>query len=226
VCFSATASFTLSGILTAVGVASVARAPSRAYAPFAAIPLVFAAQQAAEGVVWSTMANSDHAMLHQLAVIAFLGVALVVWPIWLPLSLRLIEQRPARRRALAMLTGAGIAAAASAVILLMRAPPVAVVAGHSIRYDRAGDVKGLLEILVLAAYALPTIVPLFVSTVRLTRTLGILLVISLAATALIEQHVVTSVWCFFAAVLSVVVLLAVRPRPSYRADASTRSKAA
>jgi hypothetical protein len=226
VCFSATASFTLSGILTVVGVASVARTPSRAYAPFAAIPLLFAAQQAAEGVVWLTIAGSDHSTIHQLAVIAFLAVALVIWPIWLPLSLRLIEQRPARKRALSLLLGAGIVAAASAVVLLVRAPPVAVVAGHSIRYDRAGDVKGLLEIVVLAGYALPTIVPLFVSTARLTQTLGILLVVSLAAAALVERHVVTSVWCFFAAALSVIVLLAVPPRTGYRADASSRSRAA
>ena len=56
---------------------------------FASIPLVFAAQQATEGVVWLTIDGSAHATVHRLAVFAFLGLALVVWPIWLPLSLQL-----------------------------------------------------------------------------------------------------------------------------------------
>ena len=61
--------------------------------------------------------------------------------------------------------------------------------------------------------------PLFVSTLPTARTIGITLVISLIATLVVERDALTSVWCFFAAILSLQTLGAVErvrastPRP-------------
>jgi hypothetical protein len=63
---------------------------------------------------------------------------------------------------------------------------------------------------VLLAYALSTIVPFVVSSAQLARTIGLAIVLSLTLTALIERNALTSVWCFFAAMLSVLILVAVR----------------
>jgi hypothetical protein len=212
-CFSATGSFAISGVLTAIGGASIARNASGPHRMFAAIPLMFAAQQAAEGVVWLTLTGGQ-ATLHRLAVAVFLGVALVVWPIWLPLALRRAEQNPARRRLLGGLAFLGGAVAVYASVILVQFRPVAAIAGHSIRYDyaTAGDATQLFYLL---AYALPTVVPFFVSTVSLARTIGVLLVVSLAASVVVQRDALTSVWCFFAAILSGLILLAVvREQPS------------
>jgi hypothetical protein len=176
---------------------------------FASIPIVFAAQQASEGVVWLTIDGSAHATAHRLAVMAFLGVALVVWPVWLPFSLRMIERNSGRRDALMGLLWVGVAAAAAAVVLLTRSHPVAVVAGHSIRYHRAGRTTGWLEGLVLMAYFAPTILPLFVSTAPLARAIGVVLASSLVLTALIQRNALTSMWCFFAAILSGLIWVAI-----------------
>ena len=176
---------------------------------FASIPLVFAAQQATEGVVWLTIDGSAHATVNRLAVVAFLGLALVVWPIWLPLSLQLVERSPERRRALMRLTWLGLAVAAAAVVLLTRSRPLAVVAGHSIRYHRSGRATGWLEGLVLMAYFAPTILPLFVSTAPLARVIGVVLAMSLVLTALIQHNAMTSMWCFFAAILSALIWVAI-----------------
>jgi len=175
---------------------------------FASAPLIFAAQQATEGVVWLTSDGTVHATVHRLAVVAFLGFALIVWPMWLPFSLLLIERSPARSKALAGLFWLGVAAAATAVVLLTRYQPVAVFTGHSIRYNRAGHTTGWLEALVLLAYFSPTILPLFVSTAPLARAIGIALTLSLVLTALIERTALTSVWCFFAAILSGLICVA------------------
>lgn len=175
---------------------------------FASIPLVFAAQQATEGVVWLTIDGSAHATVHRLAVIAYLGLALVVWPMWLPFSLQLIERSPERRKALLGLFWVGVSAAATAIVLLMRSRPVAVVAGHSIRYNRSGHATGWLGALVLLAYIAPTILPLFVSTAPLARVIGTVLAMSLVLTALIERTALTSMWCFFAAILSGLIWVA------------------
>ena len=207
-CFSATGSFAISGVLTAIGAASVARTSSKAHRMFAAIPLIFAAQQAAEGTVWLTM-NGEHPTLHRLAVSVFLAVAFVIWPTWLPLSLRLVEQSPPRRRALAALFWAGGAVAVYAALFMARFHPVARISGHSIRYDDTASRSAGRHGLYLAAYALPTVVPFFVSTLRMARTIGIMLVVSLVASAVVQRDALTSVWCFFAAVLSSLILVAV-----------------
>jgi len=206
-CFSATGSFAISGILTAVGAASVARNGSKAHRMFAAIPLIFAAQQAAEGTVWLTM-NGEHPALHMLAISVFLGVAFVIWPTWLPLSLRLSEQSPAQRRALGALFWAGCAVAVYAGLFMARFPPVAHIAGHSIRYDYVTSGNAGSHGFYLVAYALPTVVPFFVSTLRMARTIGIMLVVSLVASVVVQRDALTSVWCFFAAILSGLILVA------------------
>lgn len=206
-CFSATGSFAISGVLTGIGVASVARNRSKAHRMFAAIPLIFAAQQAAEGTVWLTM-NGQRPVLHQVAVSAFLAAAFVIWPTWLSLSLRRFERSPARRRILGALFAAGCAVAAYAAVSMARFHPVARIAGHSIRYDGMTGGHATHRGLDLAAYALPTIVPFFVSSLRMARTIGVMLIVSLVASALIERDALTSVWCFFAAILSGLILVA------------------
>src|SRR5690242_9093334 len=55
-CFSVGASFTASGILAVIGGFALVRAP-KYYRALAAIPLLFALQQFAEGVVWMTLTH-------------------------------------------------------------------------------------------------------------------------------------------------------------------------
>jgi uncharacterized membrane protein len=214
-CFSAAGSFVVSGILSGVGATSIGRSSSPAYRMFAAVPLIFAAQQAAEGVVWLTIDQPAHATLHRLAVTAFLGFALVIWPTWLPFSLRLVERDPSRRRALSVLVRVGVIVAVSAAALLTFWRPVAGIVGHSIHYDYGGSSDLPRRLFVLLAYLVPTIVPLFVSTRSLARTIGVTLAVSWILTHVIQRNALTSVWCFFAAILSGLVVIAVgRPERS------------
>jgi len=136
---------------------------------FAAIPLIFAAQQAAEGTVWLTMSGGRGA-LHQLVVNVFLAVALVVWPTWLPFALRAVERNPSRRRVLGALFWLGGAVAVYAAVFLARFRPVAQIAGHSIRYDYASSGDGVSNLFYLLVYTLPTVVPFFVSTLKERKT--------------------------------------------------------
>lgn len=212
-CFSAATSFTLAGVLGGAGTASIALNRSRSYRLVAAIPMIFAVQQASEGVIWLTIGDPAHALLQHLAVTAFVAVAVVIWPIWCPVSLWLAERDPGRRRVLAVLSGIGVVGAACALFLLLRWHPVAAVAGHSIRYDHARSHEAWIGRVNLLIYLIPTVVPFFVSTMRLARTIGVAFVASLALTFVIERDTLTSVWCFFAAILSGLVLVAVRQAP-------------
>lgn len=208
-CFSAMGSFALSGILVGAGAASLARSSSPSYRMLAAAPLLFGAQQAAEGVVWLTIGAPLHVALQQLAVDVFLGFALVVWPLWVPLSMQRSERDPARRRILTALCWFSGGVSLSAAILVSRWQPFAQIAGHSIRYDYPGTSNAALHVLLVLAYIVSTIVPFFVSTATLARTLGITLTLSVVAAALIRRESLTSVWCFFAAMISGLILFAV-----------------
>jgi hypothetical protein len=52
-------------------------------------------------------------------------------------------------------------------------------------------------------------VPFFVSTISRAKLMGTVLVLSLLATFVIERQALTSVWCFFAAILSVLIVLSI-----------------
>jgi hypothetical protein len=176
---------------------------------FAAVPLIFAAQQAAEGIVWLTIGDSSHPALHRLAVSAFLGFALVIWPAWVPASLRLVERNASRRRALTVLAWIGGAVSASSAVLLTFWRPAATIVGHSIHYDYGGSSDLPRRLFVLLVYLVPTVVPLFISTANLARTIGVTLVVCWILTVMIQRNALTSVWCFFAAILSGLVMVAV-----------------
>jgi hypothetical protein len=214
VCFSAEGSFALSGLLVGAGATAGARSAPAARM-FAVVPLMFAVQQAAEGIVWLTIDAPPHASLERAAIYTFLGIALVAWPAWAPLSLRVLEAQASRRRVLTRLAWIGAVVALVAAFLLARAQPAARITGHTITYEFGGGAGTTRQLLLLAAFVVPTVVPFFVSTSRLARVIGIALVVSVAIAALIRHEALTSVWCFFAAMMSVLVIFAVRaPRPA------------
>ena len=216
-CFSAAASFTLSGVLAVTGAASIARTTTPEARLFAAIPLLFGFQQFAEGIVWTTMGASTRVPLHESAVVSFLALALVIWPLWAPLSLWLIEPRGLRRRAMMSFFILGVIIAAIALRLLLQWEPVAVVAGHSIDYKHATMGFAIPEWALLLAYGVPTVGSFFVSSRTMVRAIGVTLFVSLLLAFLIKREALTSVWCFFAAVLSGMILVAVGQMGSARA---------
>ncbi len=208
-CFSASGSFGIAGVLAGIGAVAMGqeKAPSRRM--LGLVPLLFAAQQVAEGVVWLTIEHPGRSGLQAAAVAVFLGFALVVWPIWVPLSLWAGERSPRRRRLLARLVWVGIGVGIYAAMILVRGRPTARVAGHSIAYDYSETGPALVLALYLPMYIIPALLPFFVSTISRARTMGAVLTLSLVATFIIERQTLTSVWCFFGAILSAVIVLGI-----------------
>jgi hypothetical protein len=208
-CFSPTASFAMSGVLAGIGAASVGANASKPHRMLAAIPLLFAAQQAAEGAVWLTVGDAGWPSVHKLAVDAFLGFAVVVWPVWLPASLARAEQVERRRRVLRVLSAVGALFGVCAAALLTVWQPWARVASHSIVYEYEYGRNVPVQIFCLCAYVIPSVAPFFVSTARLARLLGAALVASMGVAFILQRQALPSVWCFLAAVLSALVFFAV-----------------
>lgn len=215
-CFSAAASFTAAGALAALGGVSIAAAAEKRATLFAAVPLGFAVQQVSEGVVWLTIDAPAHHVLHRVAVFTFLFFALVVWPTWIPVAVGRAERNDARRRWLGRLMWMGVAVSAVALMLLLGWEPHARVDEHSLRYSFGAESGELVHILLVAAYVAPTLGPFFISTINLSNVFGSALIASMIAALVIRHDALTSVWCFFAAILSAIVLVSVWRRPKQR----------
>jgi ABC-type Fe3+-siderophore transport system permease subunit len=62
-----------------------------------------------------------------------------------------------------------------------------------------------LSMVAFIIYLIVTITPLFVSSIKRTHILGILMFLSCLVTAIFFTQYLTSVWCFFAALISGVI---------------------
>lgn len=214
-CFSATASLIAGAGLSVAGVTALAVTRERRAVPFAAVPLLFGLQQAAEGAVWLAAAGGDAGM-QGCASAAFLGFAEVLWPLYAPLAVLALEPAGWRRRAMWACFACGVIVAAAMLHGLVRDFTPGVPEGGHIRYILAywDEFRnaGLLEAL-LGLYVAATCGSLMLSREPLICLFGAVVTVALAVTAFAYETWMFSVWCFFAAVLSVIVVAwAVRRR--------------
>lgn len=207
-CFSAGASFTASAVLATVGVVAIKEAKQTNKLLFAAIPVLFAIQQFSEGVLWMALQQPEHESWQRPATIFFLVFAEVVWPFWVPLSIYLMEKKQPARKILAGLTIAGSLLSAFALYRIATFPVYASIDCRHIYYSYVFPSSVIM--FVNAVYLLATLVSPFISTVKRTNLLGFVIIISLVISELFYVQVALSVWCFFAAIQSVVIIYILR----------------
>ena len=203
-CFSASASFTASAVLTTVGVVSIKTAPDKSQLPFAAIPLLFAAQQACEGFLWMSLTNPEHSAWQNPATHIFLVFAQVLWPSWVPYSVTLMEKNEKRKKILKYLTGFGLLISCYLAFCIAFFNLYSTDAGHHISY--VVDFPHNLNLLTGLIYFIPTVLPLLVSTVKGARLLGVANFVAFAVVTVVFHEHIASIWCFFAAILSSIIL--------------------
>lgn len=182
-----------------------ARRKNRAYLPLSVAPLLFGAQQLFEAGVWIGLGRGSPALVRT-AALGFLFFAAALWPCWLPVAAAAIEERGTKRRRLYALAWVGLGFALTVylpVAVRSDALRVAVVC-HSLRYDVSGVPTGVRALgwFGQALYLAAVSVPALLSRNRRVRPLGLGLIVSAAVSQLVFWYAFTSVWCFFAAVLS------------------------
>lgn len=211
-CFSATASFALSGALVPAGLLCLykARNLGPGWLAFASFPLAFAVQQALEGMVWLGLETADGLLTH-IGTTGFLFFSHFFWLIWVPVSVYLLhrddEQRPP-----------GLAAfiVAGAVLGIVLYAPVLSLEGSIPVSTRSGSISYQVPLLMeeseLARFGLKLVYfviivgSLGVSSDRRIQAFGGIIALSLIVTELWFAEAFVSVWCFFAAVLSLYIL--------------------
>lgn len=214
-CFSASASFTAAGVLAPVGVVAVAMArrrdPAR-WLPLALTPLLFGAQQALEGMVWLGIESSVPLHDVRLIALAYLGFAFALWPIWMPwISLRLAGERAVlwQRRLMLLLLAVGGLLAALLWLPLLLNPELINPVVHRGSIDYQMQVPGFAPVnqrLVTLIYALIVCLPLLLTPIHRLRWLAGGLALAFTIAQLAFLYAFSSVWCYFSALLSLLVI--------------------
>ena len=199
-CFSAPASFVAGAALAAVGIATLRIAPRPSARPFAAIPLLFGIQQLIEGLIW--LSFRDVSPLHNPSLTFVYSLfSHVLWPIYVPFAVRLLETVPWRRRVLVATQVAGIGVGLYLLYFLVRFPVTSRVLGQHIVYES----PHFYIAAVMALYLSATCVSSMLASDRIIRLFGALSLLTFLAAYAIHAATLVSVWCFFAAILSFIV---------------------
>lgn len=210
-CFCAGASFTAAFLLSVVGVFSLAQVRARNQVLFAMVPLFFALQQAAEGVVWQSLTGSIDPSWLPLATRTFLSFAYIIWPVIVPGALLALS----RRKVLYGFLAVGVVVSAVLTCQLLTYGAEAVIEGSHVVYRMIEPLPELLTAAVpylVVLYLIPTVGSFFVMRDWLFAGFGLVLLASALISAWVFTTWFTSVWCFFAALLSVAVVFIMHKR--------------
>ena len=201
-CFSATASFSAGAVLLGLGALTLKSARRPRELLYAAIPLLFAIQQLSEGVIWLTF-RYETPQLNVVMTHVYSFFSHVLWPIYIPVAVLLIEPLGRRRRVLLAFVATGIAVGAYLLYNLVAFPIISRPTGQHIEYVS----PHFFEAAVMTLYLVSTTLSPIFSTYRMVKVFGVLALLSFGAVYFFYATWFISVWCFFAALLSAVVYL-------------------
>jgi hypothetical protein len=207
-CFSAGASFTASAVISVIGIATLLEAKKPSGRAFAIIPLIFGIQQFAEGLLWLTLQNSDHLLTQKISTLIYLSVADVLWPFMIPLSILLMEENIRKRNALKILLGLGTVLSLYYAYFIIFFKITPEILNCHIFYNTSTPKSLMIPSFLI--YLEVTLTPLFISSVKRMKIFGLLAFLSVVVSVIFFTKNTTSVWCFFAAVLSIVIFVIVR----------------
>jgi hypothetical protein len=219
-CFSATASFSAAAVIGSVGIvtlSSAAAKPDHRILALAAFPMLFALQQVVEGFLWLDLASPEPGTLRGALVHAFQGYAEVFWPVYAPLAALLIERERWHRMLISVCLIIGVALSVYLLVAMIGHPYQASVGEGHIVYRNDFQYPTGIE----APYVVATTLSLLSSDKHVQR-LALVILIGFAVAYVSFHHAYISVWCFFAAIASVMVYLYVRAMPARSALEAAR----
>ncbi len=220
-CFSATASFTLSAILISTGIFSAITAynANKNYLLLSLVPIIFGIQQCIEGLIWQQL-HIDHFSIAQWYAYIYLFFAFYLWPVYVPICIYFIEKGALRKKILGTLVIAGLLLSIImyAPILFGIIPSAPLIKGHSIHYQ-AYQSDLLIYTYSVCYIAILTLALLFSSEMRI-KLFGIMILVASIAAYSLYIYAFTSMWCFFSAILSIYIAFIMCKLPDKTAEST------
>lgn len=200
-CFSATASFIAGISLSVFGVATLKKTQRKNEIPFATIPLLFGIQQIIEGMLWLSF-RIDAPLLNSTMTYAFSIFSHVLWPIFVPLAIASLETVAWRKKMLSAFQVIGYAVGLYLLYFIIRFPVTSEIKENIVYVS-----PHFYEIPVMLLYLTATCVTPFFSSHKIVNLFGILALLLFIAAYWFYTVAFFSVWCFFSAILSIVIYL-------------------
>lgn len=201
-CFSAPISFTASAVLTTIGVVTVKNTKYKKEYVLALFPLIFALQQFLEGISWLYLTGYIETEKPYILAYLFNFCAQVLWPLLAPLGVYLIEPSKLRKSTMLPIVIGGVACSLYLFYCITLGHIISFEQGHHIVYETRGIyiypyIDYIYLFIVSAAF--------LISTHRLMILFGLSIIASFIITDAVAYQAYISVWCFFAAVLSLIL---------------------
>jgi hypothetical protein len=204
VCFSPQADVVGGLVICAIGVDAVRHIHQRReFIALAWIPLLLGAHQFIEALVWLWLQGHVPRAIGHVALWAYLLIAFVVLPLFIPLAVIALE--PTRRRKWMMAPFASVGAVVAGVLLaaMVRGPVGVRLAPYHLSYSiRLPD-----GFLIVALYVVAVCGPLLMSGYRNVAIFGVVNLVAVIVIARLTVSGFASVWCGWAAVSSAAITL-------------------
>jgi hypothetical protein len=221
-CFSPEADFTGGAVVAAVGLETLRRVRAPRELIVGALPLLFGLHQLVEGFVWLGLRGQVSTGLGSAATQAYLVFAHAVLPAIIPFGFMKLEPDRRRARWLWPLVCLGLLLGVYLLWQVTAYPVGAQQADHCIVYTTHTPNDVALTLL----YVLATCGPALISSRRYLRWFGLANLVGVVATAFVNADGLTSLWCLYAAMVSVLILEHFRRQRASETRAGSRLTAA
>ncbi len=205
-CFSPTGDLVGGSVVVGIGVDVWRHLHGRfEYAPIAALPIALGLHQIDETFVWWWLQGHVSRGVGEVAMWIYLIFALVILPTVVPLMVYFFIPRSTRRR-IVPFVALGVVVSTILLEAMLVGHPMARLGTYHIAYT-IGLQHGIF---VIGLYIVATCGPLLVSGYRPMMWFGVANVAAVITLALLCASGFTSLWCFYAALVSAAIALHLR----------------
>ncbi len=206
-CFSLQADLVAGAVLVPVAALALREVRTRRELPFALLPTVFCLHQLIEVFVWLGLDGRVPGWVQSTAALAYVLIALPLLPLLVPISIVLLEPRGARARVAPFVVLGAVVASVLAYAVL-DGPIEVTRLDHALGYSVDLSAAPLWAVL----YVVAVIGPALLSGYRSIVAFGVLNLVGLTVVGVLYTQAFASLWCVYAALASVLVLVHLRRR--------------